>query len=881
MRSSAERCRCSDRMCRLGIMQARWFVLSGRQLCYYEDPLHTKARRTADLAGCEVRQVAAGHDAEFPELLFWTIQAVGKEGLHWRLAARNADDRVRWIAALRAACGAPTPELCPLSSVPLGGADLPPLSSLPPPGAGAETTGAAQRHGMTHEDGGSADSHVDSDDNRSGHTEGWLLRAARQGSCYGSLSKRWMVLSGQHLESFWDPNDPTSLDTTDIRGCVVDVLDDSCCEHAAVKELLSRHQQPAAAWFALRHAQVEIDVIFVCTGHADRTRWVDALRCCARSDSADQAGSLHRRALGLAGQVAAGATHPAPAAGTRPPAPIQEALASHLDYGLRWEGLEESANEAVKRFLSLRGRCEKLGGGGRDGWIDWVAGLVPDGSAACAGLVEVDLPAELVAHMLYDLHAAVHLDERCLGVRQLAHDQGAARSVRDYRFASPVPWATRQFRLIVSRHKLPTAGLTRSRNASGVGVKQTGISSVLGSPAKNLAGAVAGGAAPLGHALSQPSSLTLRPLASTSSCASVDNAAYLVAAMSVDLQGPAAGFVEAGDSTQRDADFDFGAVIPAQLLSAGYLIEPLPLPPVAETDVAGAHGAAGGEERKAAVPRRRCAVRCVAVVSATGLGHRLGAVGPPWARPECLPKVKAYLENPANLPHADVLASLLDASARSSLDRPLTANTGAALCGALDDMRLGVGGYGSGGRVCGKKGEVALRTLSCNRGAEEEPGELNMGSAKTPIFAAGFERMMTQRGITMAGWMYKRRMLVPGTRKRWFEVRKHMLLYYLEPHNKSARGVFDLRGCFVAVRDRGQGSRMERLLGLYLIVLHVSTSRWPITLGLASRRAALHWAQVFVDASQRRSQVTPAPDTPGASIQTVVIGASPLAAPFS
>ena len=107
--------------------------------------------------------------------------------------------------------------------------------------------------------------------------------------------------------------------------------------------------------------------------------------------------------------------------------------------------------------------------------------------------------------------------------------------------------------------------------------------------------------------------------------------------------------------------------------------------------------------------------------------------------------------------------------------------------------------------------------------------------------------------LSMAGWLYKRRMLLPGTRKRWFELRGSTLFYYLEPHHDTPRAAVDVSRCEIAVRGRRDGFKFEQRLGLYLVVIYAAEWRWPVVLGLASRRACISWAAALHAAAQHTS----------------------------
>ena len=188
----------------------------------------------------------------------------------------------------------------------------------------------------------------------------------------------------------------------------------------------------------------------------------------------------------------------------------------------------------------------------------------------------------------------------------------------------------------------------------------------------------------------------------------------------------------------------------ARLVCAGYLI--YPLPPARGGGGGGGGGHAQGNVSAGVGAGERCRVVCVGVVDAYGPGHWWASIGPPFARPECLTLLEGYLRQ----------------------------EQGQGGCNGHEHARhvqLGVGGYGKRGPDS-KSTDVPLRTLSPSSpthhalahrggggGVGTHPVAAEAPLASSPGGAGGGGRLM------MAGWLFRRRMLLPGTRKRCFQLR--------------------------------------------------------------------------------------------------------------
>jgi hypothetical protein len=174
--------------------------------------------------------------------------------------------------------------------------------------------------------------------------------------------------------------------------------------------------------------------------------------------------------------------------------------------------------------------------------------------------------------------------------------------------------------------------------------------------------------------------------------------------------------------------------------------------------------------------------------------------GPPFARDECMQRLKAYLDNHHHHHHHHQLATSHHHQEEEEDKEDGWEQAAAPV--------LGIGGYERGTKLKAKGGEVAMRRLclpartgvaGCD--AHEEAAAARAHKRAQGGTVAGWgggggrrELKMAQDGrqLKMAGWMFKRPMLLPGTRRRWVEVRGKTLRYYLEPHDPKPRGAFDL-----------------------------------------------------------------------------------------
>ena len=222
---------------------------------------------------------------------------------------------------------------------------------------------------------------------------------------------------------------------------------------------------------------------------------------------------------------------------------------------------------------------------------------------------------------------------------------------------------------------------------------------------------------------------------------------------------------------------------------------------------------AGAEDRGKAGTEDRGVARETACSGADGRdcwASRDTHTGPPFARPECLSALESYVRQGHGRDGCQDLA------------RPVL---------------LGVGGYGK--RGAGGK-DVPLRTLSLSlslslSACSSSPPSLSLPPTAEALADGAAAPGETQQewldaalrhrvahptsepplpasrgsrsegggggggggggagGLMMAGWLFRRRMLFPGTRKRWFELRGCTLRYYVEPYDNYARGVFDVR----------------------------------------------------------------------------------------
>jgi len=188
-----------------------------------------------------------------------------------------------------------------------------------------------------------------------------------------------------------------------------------------------------------------------------------------------------------------------------------------------------------------------------------------------------------------------------------------------------------------------------------------------------------------------------------------------------------------------------------------------------------------------------CLVTAAAAVWAPGLGHLMG-IAPPFARPEALERLRESLSRASS--RLENFPSLTSRSLRSLVDLPFD---------------------GSGRQL----------VVQAAGGRQEERPK-------------------------MFGWLYKRRDHMNGTRKRWFELKGSMLRYYIHPHDNSPRGSLDLHSCLVSVKNISEGSAAEQSLGLFLIVIYLSSCSRPTVLGVSSRRIRDRWARMLIRAAQAR-----------------------------
>ena len=123
-------------------------------------------------------------------------------------------------------------------------------------------------------------------------------------------------------------------------------------------------------------------------------------------------------------------------------------------------GVQGGTDTSRKRILGLRERCQKLGCGDQD-WARRVPGLVPAGCIGEASEAVLSGSAGHVAKTVFHLDSSMRLDPRCLAVGEVAAFS-RTKAVREYRFASPPPYATRHFCLLVSlEHLSQDAGAGR------------------------------------------------------------------------------------------------------------------------------------------------------------------------------------------------------------------------------------------------------------------------------------------------------------------------------------------------------------------------------------------------------------------------------------
>jgi hypothetical protein len=115
-------------------------------------------------------------------------------------------------------------------------------------------------------------------------------------------------------------------------------------------------------------------------------------------------------------------------------------------------GVQGGTDTSRKRILGLRQRCQKLGSGEQD-WAHRVPGLVPAGCVGAASEAMLSGSASDVANTVFDLDSSMHLDPRCLAVGEVVAFS-KTKALREYRFASPPPYATRHFCLLVSLEHL-------------------------------------------------------------------------------------------------------------------------------------------------------------------------------------------------------------------------------------------------------------------------------------------------------------------------------------------------------------------------------------------------------------------------------------------